>query len=1190
MMSRYGFILIGLFAATVYLTANENSILFNRLDVNNGLPSNEVSCIYKDKKGFLWFGTSSGLTRFDGYEFSTFRHEIDNSLFSEAYLSRITETQDANLWITYQDGKISVFNPRINRFYTVNEIDTEHLIQKVFHEKDGKLLYCSPANELCLYDYSSKEVCRYNVNSTAGAICDVYQKDCLLYVIHESGLLEIIDTNTNTCIMKNDYLLTNYSQTNAEMCKFNLFVDSDGEVWLYLNPENANGLFRFTPQSNVWTHYTRSSTLSLTSSLIRAVEEDSKGRIWIATDHGGVNLLDKSSNSITYLMNHPFDPRSISQNSVICLYRDNTGILWCGTYKNGVNYYHESIFKFESLRYPILEIGDAGINDFNCIYEDASGNLWIGTNGNGLLYYERATGKFRRYQNDPSNPSLSLSSNIVVCLTGDHKGNLWIGTYMGGLDCFDGKKFIHYTSGVPGKGLSNNSVYSLYMYDHILWIGTLGGGVNCLDLETMSWGYFSASDANNPLLSDNICSISKGIGNVLLIGTTLGVNLIDTRSLKITSFNGTRDGLTSFCDKAINTVYIDSRELMWIGSNNGLSVYDRANDKLYRIDKTNGLPDNAVMSMIEDGQNILWMGTKNGLMKVVPQYEEASKTFRFRCTVYYEDEGVQGRIFNRNSVCHTSTHELVLGSTTGLTIFNPLRIKYNDYPPDAIITGFLLQNNRILPGKEYNGDIILRDDISYIDNLVLEYDQRSFTLVISALNYFLPPKNMFSYKMEGFDKKWTIADSYGRNITYTNLPPGNYTFMVNAENNDGIDSPVPMMLRITIRPPFWLTLWAILIYIITGLLTVYFIIKTIIFVQKKKFKKDQERITARRLHEMDEMKLRFFTNVSHEFRTPLTLIMAPLEKLIKGETNPDKKDLLGLIHGNANQLLTLVNQLLDFRKIDVQGGGDLLLSSGDIVLFLRNIVYSFKDVSEQKNIHFSYSSEFPSLVMSFDTDKVFKIVSNLINNAFKFTPEGGKIAVSLRIDDKQNDEHMMLLVEVLDSGIGIAPEQTELIFNRFYQVPSTDKSTLAGTGIGLHICREYAKIHNGNITVKSEPGKGSTFCLSLPVKLENIHEIISSIDPPERIEPGQLVKRNNVEGRPQLLIVDDHAHFLKFMEQSLIDGYNVLTACDGIRAWEIILDELPDIVVTDWMMPIMDGFELCKQIKSDIRTSHIPVI
>ncbi|MDR2920705.1 MAG: response regulator [Tannerella sp.] len=965
------------------------------------------------------------------------------------------------------------------------------------------------------------------------------------------------------------------------------YLLSKNNAWVYLNPENSDGLYHYSSKLKTWKHYTMSSPLPLSSSLIRDVEEDMDGNIWIATDHGGINIIQKDK-TIRHIKNDPFDQKSISQNSVICLYKDDTGIIWCGTYKGGVNYYHESIFKFRTIRYPIIHAEDASINDCNCVYEDESGNLWIGTNGNGLLYYNRSTRKYQRYMHDPLNPN-SISSNIIVCMERDHKGRFWIGSYMGGLDCYDGQTFTHY---LPAKdNQSNYSVYSMFADDnHQLWIGTLGNGLYSFDLNTNVWTHFGTSDKFNPLLSDNVYAISSGNLNELLIGTDLGLNILDTENGQIKTFQGTQDSTGIFRDKAINTVYMDSRKLLWIGSNNGLSIYDLLHDAFYHLDKTNELPDNDIMSVEEDKNGIMWLGTKNGLLKIKPVYNEVESRYQFDYTPYYESEGISGRIFNRNSTFCTSKGEFVFGGTDGLTVFDPLKIKYNTNPPNVALTGLLLQNHPVLPGKEYNGNIILNQDISYTDRLLLTYDERSFSFNISALNYFLPGKTQYSFFLEGFDKTWTTLDAGNRNITYTNLPPGNYTFQVKAENNDGIWSTTPTRLEIQVAPPFWATPWAYVFYILIAMLLIYTLIKVIIRIQKRKFDKEQERIASSRLHEMDEMKLRFFTNVSHEFRTPLTLIIAPIEKLIKKETHEENKKMLHLIYENASQLLSLVNQLLDFRKIDVQRV-HLLLSSGDIVLFVRNIMYSFRNLSEEKNIRFSYSTTIPSLMMKFDTDKIFKIVSNLLSNAFKFTPEGGDISVNLQLQSK-DENNSELLIHIADTGIGIEPDKHELIFNRFYQVPATGNQveTTVGTGIGLHICREFVKLHNGAISVKSEPGKGSTFTVALPVTLSEIEEIISTPDETVIDKPEPEVEIPNDKLENTILVVDDNNKFRDFMKLSLSDNYNILTAPDGEEAWLTILESLPDIVISDVMMPVTDGIALCKRIKQDIRTSHIPVI
>lgn len=1157
-------------------------ILFNHLGVKDGLSSNEITCILKDQKGFMWFGTTSGLNRFDGYEFSSYKPGDIDSFFVEEGISDLVETADGKIWITYYDGKIGVYEPSIDCFVPQEEVldslRLESLPARIFTDRDKRLYYTTYDNGFYRYDPSQGKVSLYPLDKAEGGVCGIGDVNDRLYVIHTSGKIQGIDKASGKSVFQDDYL-TAYAKAQP----FYMFADSEGELWLFLNPGHSDGVFRLNPKTSVWKHYTTSTPIALSSSMVRDVREDMNGNIWIATDHGGINILDKTKEKMRYLKNNPFDLKSLGQNSVVCLYRDDTDIMWAGTYKNGVSYYHESIFKFQTVRYPLLQTLDASNNDYNCVVEDPTGDLWVGTSGNGLLRYNRKTGEYTRYRAGKESEN-KISGDVVISMTKDLNGNLWIGTYMEGLTCFDGKRFKHYRD-IPGSkdGLSSNSVYSLYAdTKNRLWIGTLDGGLDCLDLSTGEWMYYRAGDKHNAIHTDIVYSLSGDSKGDIFVGTSSGVNWIEPETGKVSSFDGTKDGSFRFKDRIINVVFSDSRQLLWIGSNHGLHIYDPLNDRIYQLNQSTGLPDNSIMSILEDEYHTVWVGTKNGLLNIAPS-RNANNEYQFNWNSYDESEGVQGRVFNVNSAVRLASGELAFGGTNGLTFVNPSHIRYNSYSPPAVITGLTVNNVPVVPRG---------------NRLTLEYGERNFTFNISSCCYFLPLKNKYAFKMEGFDPDWTTVDAKGRRVTYTNLNPGTYTFQVKARNNDGVWSKEITSLEITILPPFWATGWAIALYLIIGLLFAYGIMWFILRIQQKKMEQEKEKAIVRKQHEVDEMKLRFFTNVSHEFRTPLTLILTPLEKLMKTEENAETKQILRLIYRNADRLLKLVNQLLDFRKIDVQGD-TLVLSTGDIVPFVRDVAYSFKELSEQKHIRFSFSSVFTSLPMRFDTDKVFKIVSNLLSNAFKFTPEGGMITVTLSLlPDKEGRNK--LLIEVSDSGIGIPADKQEAIFDRFYQVSSSDKGNpVMGTGIGLHLCREFIRMHQGSIAIKSQPGVGSTFTVTLPVIPQDHQDIISSPDEGEENEKRVSLVETTPEtadtgavktSESTLLVVDDNADFLEFMRLSLSSAYSVLTAADGEDAWKLIPEELPDMVISDVMMPITDGITLCRRIKGDIRTSHIPVI
>lgn len=1031
-------------------------ILFNRLGVQDGLSSNEITCILKDRKGFMWLGTTSGVNRFDGYEFKHYKYKESGLPFREEHVSELQETADGRIWITYNTNQLCVYEPGNDRFIPEKEIldslRLENPPAKIFVDNDKQLYFATYTNEFCRYDQARGKIYSYPLNKEDGRVCDMSDVGDRLYVVHTSGVVEGIDKASGEPVYRDEYL-TQYA--NAQL--FYVFADSDGD-------------------------------------------------------------------------------------------------------------------------------------------------LWIGTSGNGLLRYDRETGEYVRYRAGRESEN-AISGDVVISMAKDLDGKLWLGTYMEGLTGFDGKRFKHYRD-IPGSkdGLSNNSVYSLYVdAKNRLWIGTLEGGLDCLDQSTGKWTYYRMGDKENAINSDIVYSLSGDEKGNIVVGTSLGVNWINPETGAVTSFNGTKDGRSVFEDQIINVVFCDSRQWVWIGSNHGLHIYDRLNDKMYRLNHSSGLPDNSIMSILEDKYHTVWVGTKNGLLNIVPN-RDTDNNYTFDWNSYDENEGVQGRVFNVNSACGLETGELAFGGTNGLTFVDPARIRYNSYAPPAVITGLMVNNVPITAREAYDGHVILDKDITCTKQLKLNYTERNFSFTISSCCYFLPLKNKYAFKMEGFDSEWTTVSALERRITYTNLNPGTYTFKVKAMNNDRIwskeiTSLQITSLQITILPPFWATGWAIALYIIAGILLAYGVIRFIFRIQQKKLEEEQERATVRQQHEVDEMKLRFFTNVSHEFRTSLTLIMTPLEKLMKTEKDMESQQILKLIYRNADRLLKLVNQLLDFRKIDMQGDS-LVLSTGDIVPFVRDVAYSFKELSEQKRIHFSFSSVFTSLPMKFDTDKVFKIVSNLQSNAFKFTPEGGTISVTLSLRLEKEGENK-LVIEVSDSGIGIPADKQGAIFDRFYQVSSPDKGNpVVGTGIGLHLCREFVRMHHGTITVKSEPGAGSTFTVTLPVIPLDNQDIISA---PEGIAEGDILppveelpeiadKDASPAERPTLLVVDDNTDFREFMKLSLSGVYSVLTAADGEDAWKLIPEELPDMVISDVMMPITDGITLCRRIKGDIRTSHIPVI
>jgi len=638
----------------------------------------------------------------------------------------------------------------------------------------------------------------------------------------------------------------------------------------------------------------------------------------------------------------------------------------------------------------------------------------------------------------------------------------------------------------------------------------------------------------------------------------------------------------------------DSRGLIWVSTHEGISIYDYKTGHFTSISKQDGLPDNTVIDMQEYDANNVWVSTPNGLSNII--VDRSGPKLKFRFVNYSETEGLQGLEFTENSSLKTREGELLFGGGNGFNMFKPADIYQNKNQPDLIFTDFQVFNQGVGVGEKINGRVLLPQSITRTKDITLNYDDNVFSIEFAALNYFNPGKVKYQYMMEGFDHNWINVDNKIRTAPYTNLDAGGYTFRVRATDNDNWNDK-ELTLRITILPPFWKTTWAYILYaaVIIGLLL--YLRKRGIDKIRQQFSIEKEREEAQRMHELDLMKIKFFTNVSHEFRTPLSLIMAPVDKILKQIAEPEIQRQLLLVNRNAKRLLNLVNQLLDFRKMEYQ---ELKLHErkGDIISFIKDLSYAFTDVADQKHIRFIFDSDLESFYTNFDHDKIERILFNLLSNAYKFTHEGGQVSVLLNMIDKGLPDEKYLEIRVIDTGIGIATDKLDRIFDPFFQNDIPGSMLNQGSGIGLSITREFVKLHNGEIFVDSEFNQGSCFTVLLPVT-----ELDASIftDLPVLLDhqPGFLPdggqqKNNGKDNRdlkkPTVLLVEDNDDFRFYIKDNLKSAFNIIEADNGKKGWQKALAQHPNLVVSDISMPEMNGIDLCIKIKNDSRTSHIPVI
>ncbi|HPM31593.1 MAG TPA: two-component regulator propeller domain-containing protein [Chryseolinea sp.] len=1179
---------------------------FLKLDVNKGLSHNQPNCFLKDRKGFIWIGTNSGLNRFDGYGVKVFMNDPrDTSSISISHTSSLAEGPDGRIWAGSSASNggnfTNVYNPETESFTR----NTRNIL-KQYGIPDGSISnIIKDSKGLFWFIHSSQGVFRYNpqekksisvpyvsADSTSMASNQiasfVEDRDGNFWMILKNGSIKKIDGKTLLVTYRNNYLKDWF---NNELLEYKITTDRDGDIWVCPTTTN-DGIFYFDLTNHVTHHiHEKSEGWRLNKNIVRNIVEDNQGMIWVGTDHGGINVIDKKKKSVTYILTNAEDNRSLSQNSITSLYKDYEGIIWVGTYKKGACYYHENIVRFPLFRHED-KLSTVGLHfdDMNRFAEDDKGNLWLGTNGGGLVYFDRQNNTYKQYHHNPADPN-SLSNDVIVSMCIDSDKVLWVGTYYGGLNSFDGKKFTRYKHNPnDSTSIADDNIWELFEdKEGKLWIGTLYNGVDVLDRKTKKIKHYPFGRANS-VHSNYISEIKEDAKGNMWIGTGWGFDVFDKKTEQFTHYLNQNNDPHGLSSNSILCFLHDSRGRIWIGTFEGLNLFDPQKNTYTTFYEKDGLPHNTILTLLEDNNGNLWMSTPNGISNLVISRKETDGGFTFQFKNYDESDGLQGRQFNENAALKTRSGELIFGGASGFNIFRPEKIVANKSIPQTVLSDFQLFNKSVGIGEIIGGRTILSKSITETKEIILPPVANVISIEFASLNFFRPDKSSYVYMLEGFNKYWTAADGKSRKITYTNLDPGSYTFRVKSSNSDGVWSDNEVVLKIVILPPFWKTRTAFILYILLILGALLLSRKILVTRERLKYKIAHERQEAQRMHELDVMKMRFFTNVSHEFRTPLTLILTPLEKMLKADSEPPQPGQLQLIHRNAKRLLNLVNQLLDFRKLEVQEI-KLNLSEGDIIAFIRETVYSFSDLSEKKNIQLDYTSSVATLETTFDQDKVEKIMFNLLSNAFKFTPEYG--AVSVSINEVGTTNERALEIQVKDTGIGIPLNKQEKIFERFFQNDLPSSVINQGSGIGLSITKEFVRLQEGTIEVKSEVGHGSCFTVVLPIKhvlnVESrlVDESPLSVD----VLPNDIHSDNaDLAKIPTLLLVEDNEDFRFYLKDNLRFQYHIIEAKDGVEGWSKALAALPDLIVSDIMMPRMNGLELCKKVKSDTRVSHVPVI
>jgi signal transduction histidine kinase/ligand-binding sensor domain-containing protein/DNA-binding response OmpR family regulator len=1198
-MSKTAYTLLsGFFCFYLTATAQHDHINFTAITSRDGLVSNSVNAILQDHQGLMWFATDDGLNKFDGTNFTAYRNRWgDTTSLKANEILALHEDKKGNLWIGTSGGGFSLYDRHKDAF-----------INYPLHGVEAGLSHSAVIRSICS-DY----------------LGNIW--------IAQFEAVYVLDTKTNR-ISK----ITFPPDTDdgpPKTALFCVFEDSRHRIWVGAD----NGLYLYTRATNSIKLFAshRPKGPRLPANKVRCITEDRVGNIWVGTEEGLCRLQPDERSFVTY-QHEPGNKFSLSNNTINCIRANDDGVLWIGT-SDGLNIFDPKQAVFTIYKPdPAGNIHSLTSKTIRCAYKDKQGIYWFGTFRGGINKYDKNINLFN-LQPGSTFPVNSSTGVIVSAFAEKNNDHLFVGTESGLFEFNRHTKKIQPVK-VPFNPGSAPPPAVLYLHksrDNKLYIGTFAQGVFIKDLTTGSWQQLTEGPGKGNLNSNDIFCISEDSkGNIWIGSNGQGINLLHANKTitrytphpspgnpneKLLPFNGyiraiaedadgniwigshgggvavfhpaddkwtiyTQDNSQLASDK-IQSILCDSQGNIWIGTyGEGLCLYDKNKNQFVTFSEKDGLQNTTIYQIVEDLQGRIWLTSNAGISCF-----DKKKNFRN----FSGHNGVLNNNFVHGAGIRLQNGELFFGGQEGFNYFNPADLTINNNVPTVLLTDLKVSNKSVVPGSESP----IKEPISIANEIRLGYKQ-NFALSFVALNYSIPKQNNYAYKLEGFDKDWTYTGTLNT-ASYTNLDPGEYTFHVKASNNDGIWSKEETLLKIFVRPPFWRTTYAYMLYALAiGGLLLYIRYRGISKLRRK-FALEQEREQTRRMRELDRLKLKFLTNLSHDFRTPISLIMGPVDQLIKEESIEGKIDKLHMIRRNARRLLNLVNQLLDFRKME-EHELRLQLSTGDFISFVKEVTESFRDFSERKHIHFAFTSDIPGLEALFDHDKIERVLFNLLSNAFKFTLEGGSVAVEIhRYNHETDKENNWITLQVTDNGIGIPADKKEKIFERFFQTNSPSAILNQGTGIGLSITREFIKMHGGKIEVESEPGNGCVFTIHLPLKpsatvaAPGIPDEATETAPFSETETSALpetaaaIDENNEE-TISILLVEDNDDFRFYLKDNLRNNYKVLEAVNGKEGWQKALALHPQLIVSDISMPEMDGIALVKKLKSDKRTSHIPVI
>ncbi len=1189
-MNKFSIFILLLFLNITAFSQNER-MTFDHLTINNGLSDGRVDCILQDSYGFLWFGTQDGLNRFDGYNFAVYGHDIfDSTSISSDWIRCIMQDDEGQLWIGTEGGGLNRFNYETESFdqwLQDNDDPTslnDNFVRALLIDHNG-IFWVGTRSGLVIFNKDKESFTAFHTNPL-DTNSPVFNENITEILEDRDGNLWLGTSNDVYKINNQRNKLTHYASEGDEKRITSIFQDSFGDIWI---GSRYDGIQVHNPYTGSFVPYTNdpSNPSSIVSNEIKDIFEDESENLWIATMHGGLNQYDRKTKSFHAYLADANDPSSLSSNSARIIYQDGSGVIWLGMDGSGIDSFYRNTKKFEFYG-TLLNDGTEFINStVLSIAEDSKGTLWLGTEGEGLVSFSRATQTVSHYVYNVNN-SFTISSNQVTCILEDNTGTIWAGTKEG-LNKFNienGMFHRYYVTITPITG--NNFINAILQQDEEgLWLGT-NGGVIYFEKST---GIFKPVefDSTGVLDDESVVSICFDKQGILWIGyLRSGLVAFNPVDNSYTHYRADANFSNSLSSNFIQYIFQDSQDRLWIATRKGLNQYNSENDDFIRFDKSDGMPSNVIAGIVEDTNGNLWLSTTNGISK----FESNEQKF----TNYDVQDGLQGNQFWNRSCFQSKTGELFFGGNNGFNAFFP---DYVEKMANPLIPPIVITNINVL-NKPLNKSVF--PYVQGNDTLRLDFDKNQISLEFAALDYISPEKNQFAYILEGFEQEWNYTGTR-RFANYTNLDPGHYTFKVKGSNSDGVWNETGASLNIYIPRPFSRTIWAYLIYGIVGIGLIYGINAYIFALINVKHELKLERLERKKAKEMNQFKLQFFTDIAHEFKTPLTLIQAPLEEMLAANKGDQHKDEMGLMYRNVRYLMRLVQQLLCFRRVE-HGKMPLETTKGDLIQFVRRIYELFSETAKKHHIDYELNIDQDTIEGWFDWSKLEEVLVNLIDNAFKYTPDYGYIKVS--IENQTENEKSFIMIKVSDTGKGISEEDLPHIFERFYNAKGGYRQGQASSGLGLALSKKFVELHSGTLLVQSSEESGSEFTVKLPFGTDHLAELemhhvgnganhltnlnVSDIEEIWDIREQEFDSNDENDKRTLLLLVEDDPEMRAYLKKQLSKKYDVIDAPDGNMGLELAESRMPSLIISDVVMPGIDGIELCKRLKGEISTSHIPII